>query len=66
MSDQPDAERECALAGGRAGGKYLDGIGVFDLRQLSAEQFVEFCVTVCAVYHLEYNNRQLDRLGLPA
>ncbi|QDP60539.1 MAG: hypothetical protein Unbinned338contig1000_32 [Prokaryotic dsDNA virus sp.] len=39
---KPD-EKTAAAIGGNAGGEYLDSIGVFDLRQLSPDQWGEFC-----------------------
>lgn len=39
---RPD-EKTAALIGGNAGGSYLESIGVFDLRQLTSEQWGEFC-----------------------
>lgn len=39
---KPD-EKTAAVIGGNAGGQYLDSIGIFDLRQLSPDQWAEFC-----------------------
>lgn len=36
-------ETKAALAGGQQAGEYLESIGVFDLRQMSAEQWEAFC-----------------------
>jgi len=42
---KPD-ERTAALIGGNEGGAYLESIGVFDLRDLSADQWGEFCAMI--------------------
>ena len=39
---KPD-EATASVIGGNEGGAYLDQIGVFDLRQLSPDQWGEFC-----------------------
>ena len=36
-------EVKAAIEGGYEGGEYLDGIGIFDLRQLSQDQWATFC-----------------------
>ncbi len=39
-------EPKAIEAGGNAAGAYLDGIGVFDLRQMTADQWRTFCTTL--------------------
>lgn len=39
-------EPKAIEAGGYAAGAYLDSIGVFDLRNLSADQWRKFCTTL--------------------
>lgn len=39
-------ERNAAVKGGEAAGAYLDQIGVFDLREMTDAQWLEFCGTL--------------------
>ena len=39
-------EKKAVEKGGEAGGGYLDIIGVFDLRNLTADQWLTFCATL--------------------
>lgn len=51
MTDKEEAsapifriDQAAALKGGEVAGQYLDGIGKFDLSQLSAEEWAAFCM----------------------
>lgn len=39
-------EKQAVTIGGDAGGEYLEGIGVFDLRNLTPDQWHRFCATI--------------------
>lgn len=41
--DLTQSEKEASRMGGNSGGQYLDQIGKFDLRDLTDEEFSEFC-----------------------
>lgn len=45
MSGKPldPSEREAVIDGGQVGGAYLETIGKFDLRELTPDQWSEFC-----------------------
>lgn len=51
--DIQDYEREAAAYGGKFGGEYLEEIGIFDLRQLSAEQWQIFLEVIVMNYGIK-------------
>jgi len=42
MTDFSEAENDLLLESGKAGGEYLDSIGISDLASLSKEQWLQF------------------------
>jgi hypothetical protein len=57
MIDKTHDEKAALVAGGNAGGEYLDSIGITDLVTLSVEQYQQYveCVVGGYIEHLERN-----------
>ncbi len=54
-----------AETAGKVGGKYLETIGIFDLSQLSKEQWMEFLSIVCREYAVVLSESLLKLSDLP-
>jgi len=52
MDIQPH-ESVAALAAGKQAGQYLESIQVFDLRELTSEQWQTLCEVMCVNYAME-------------
>lgn len=53
---QPEEKAAAAYAGSKAG-EYLESIGVFDLSELTEEQWQTFCEVMC----LNYVSKKLEK-----
>lgn len=58
---KPD-ERTAAGVGGNAGGAYLDKIGVYDLRKLNGDQWIDFCSAIFVETCAELKRRADDEI----
>ena len=74
MTDWIPIENEMLLECGKAGGEYLESVGVSDLAQLNAEQWLQFLQSIVGRLHevrpeydrrLEDSYKSEDPFGLP-
>lgn len=67
LSRQPDGstywQDEATKVAGKAGGKYLETIGKYDLASLTPDQWSKFCGTIVSQYRVEL--RRLGALKAP-
>jgi hypothetical protein len=74
MTDWVPIENEMLLECGKAGGEYLESVGVSDLAQLNADQWLQFLQSIVGRLHevrpeydrrLEDSYQSEDPFGLP-
>lgn len=65
MTDPDERERVALLTGGRAGGEYLDGLGLTDLARLTDAQWHQFLRCVVGGYQEAVHGFTRATEGLP-
>jgi hypothetical protein len=57
-----ELELKYVQSAGELGGKYLEHIGKYNLMELTKEQWLGFCFSICRDYHREMKAAELSLL----